>query len=91
VGAWGALGRFLHALPYEQHELLLNVDRYTLLLALVARTRVHKHSRESQLREQLGLNDAQVAQVLQVLNRYCPELVAWAFNWVELFFVHALA
>lgn len=91
VGAWGALGRFLHALPYERHEPLLNVDRYTLLLALIARTRVHKHSRESQLREQLGLNDAELAQMLQVLNRYCPELVTWAFNWIELFFVHALA
>lgn len=89
VGAWGATGRLLTALPLERDEPLLLLDCYTLLLALIARSRVHARHRTTSLRNVLGLHDPELAEMLHVLDRHCPELVAWAFTWVELFFTHA--
>lgn len=90
IPAFAALHRFLIAFDSGHIDFpLLQLDRIMLLLAMLLRVVPYYPDQANQLFEQLHLSLRDLNEMLKLANKYCPELLAWAFAWTEAFLTHA--
>lgn len=88
--AYAAVGRFLSAFNTRGEKSIKNLDRDLLLLALLARHMAHDPASAVAVRRQVCADERSLSKVLHDAQAYAPELLQWAFTWVELFFIHSL-
>jgi hypothetical protein len=86
--AFQAAARFLDV--FQLTEPCLYLDRITLLLALLLRTRAHNPDSMPRLLRDANLTVSNLERLLAMTDEFCPELLLWAFTWIELFFAHAV-
>jgi hypothetical protein len=89
--AYASAGRFLDAFRPRHTRTIYNLDRDLLLLALLARHDAYDPSGSGAVRRRLGLEKPLLGELLLGANTHAPELLEWAFGWVEIFFVHTLS
>ncbi len=80
-----AVVRFLDALSQET-----SIDTQIVSLAVIHRLHDLRDPGSRDLEESIGVDKRQNQQFMQMAMRVCPELLLWAFSWVELFYVHAI-
>ena len=73
-----------------QDEPLENLDCDIVLLAFLLRYTSYKPDEMRDLCQQIGLVINDLVEMLEIANHYCPELLLWAMNWIELFHLHGI-
>ena len=73
-----------------QDEPLENLDCDIVLLAFLLRYTSYKPDEMRDLCQQIGLVINDLVDMLEIANHYCPELLLWAMNWIELFHLHGI-
>ncbi len=90
--AFIASARLLDALSlHAKQQPLLTLDTHLLLLVLLLRSEQHYPHRAKKLCKQISLTRKDLSQMLHISHTYCPELLQWAFTWVELFQIHTIS
>lgn len=68
-----------------------SMDTQIVSLAVLNRLQELRDSSYQELEAAIGIDKRQNQQLMHMAIRICPELLLWAFSWVELFYIHAIA
>ncbi len=77
--------RFMDALSPET-----TLDTQIVSLAIIHRLHNFRDPGCRDLELSIGIDERMHQQFMQMAMQVCPELLLWAFSWVELFYVHAI-
>jgi hypothetical protein len=90
--AFIASARLLDALSlHAKQQPLLTLDIHLFLLVLLIRSEQYDPHRTKKLCKQISLARKDLSRMLHISHTYCPELLQWAFTWVELFHIHTIS